>query len=268
MLDLLVALHAVILGAVEGLTEFLPISSTGHLILVGEALGLHGPKAALTQIAIQGAAIFAICWEYRRKLLQTVVDLPTSPAARRFALGLVIAFLPLAILGLLFGQAIKDHLFNATVVGITLIVGGVIILWVDRGDGPVRIESVDDISPLDAAKLGLAQALALLPGTSRAAATIVGGRLLGLSRRCATEFSFFLAVPTLLVASAWSLYADRALLTIADVGPLLIAGAVAFLTALLTIRVFLRYVSSHSFAAFAWYRIVLGSLVLFWLRSV
>ena len=259
-------LTALILGCVEGLTEFLPVSSTGHLILAGDWLGFEGEKAGLVEIVIQGAAILAVCWEYRRKLFDTVRDVGTRSEARHFALNVAVAFLPLAIIGLLFGSAIKDALFNPYAVAIALVVGGIVILLVDRGHGSPRIYDTEHMPLWTAAALGFFQALALFPGTSRSAATIVGGRLLGLSRICATEFSFFLAIPTLLAATAYSLFKARHVFEAGDLGPLALSSIVSFLTALVAIRGFIRFVSTHTFAAFAWYRIALGVLVLGWAK--
>src|SRR6185436_17479395 len=194
-MDLILLLKALILGVVEGITEFLPVSSTGHLILVGDLLHFNDDKGKLFEIVIQAAAIFAVCWEYRKKITTVVGGLTHDRKAQRFALNIAIAFVPLAALGLLFGKAIKAHLFNWMTVATTFIVGGLIILWAEKREHRVRVESVDDLSPLDALKLGIAQAFALIPGTSRSGATIIGGLLFGLSRRAATEFSFFLAIP-------------------------------------------------------------------------
>ncbi|MBI3899859.1 MAG: undecaprenyl-diphosphate phosphatase [Gammaproteobacteria bacterium] len=260
-MDLILFLKAVILGIVEGLTEFLPISSTGHLILVGDLLNFNDDKGKLFEIVIQSGAILAVCWEYRRKITSVIGGLTTDRKARRFALNVAIAFLPLAILGLLFGKAIKAHLFNWATVATTFIVGGLIILWAERREHRVRVESVDDLTPVDALKLGIAQAFALIPGTSRSGATIIGGLLIGLSRRAATEFSFFLAIPTLLLASAYQLYKERHTLTVDDAGLFAVGAVAAFISAFWAVRGLLRYISSHDFTAFAWYRIGFGLLV-------
>jgi undecaprenyl-diphosphatase len=255
---------AALLGVVEGLTEFLPISSTGHLILVGSLLGFQGDKAKLFDVAIQSGAMLAVLWHYRERLGATLTGLRGEPRARRFALNILIAFMPAAALGVLFGSAIKAHLFHPVPVAIAFVVGGLIILWVERGRAarPPRIESVDDLRASDALKLGLAQAFALIPGTSRSGATIIGGMLFGLSRRTATEFSFFLAVPTLMGAAAWDLLKYRALLSAADL-PLFGTGlVVSFVAALVCVRWLIRFVATHDFVPFAWYRIVFGALVL------
>ena len=204
-MDLLLLLKALILGIVEGITEFLPVSSTGHLILAGDLLDFNDPRGKLFEIVIQSGAILAVCWEYRRKIAEVVYGLPHEPAAQRFAVNLAVAFTPLAVLGLLFGSKIKTYLFNAPTVASTFIIGGLIILWAERRKHIVRVETVDDLSVVDAFKLGLAQTLALIPGTSRAGATIIGGLFFGLSRRAATEFSFFLAIPTLIAATLYQL---------------------------------------------------------------
>jgi undecaprenyl-diphosphatase len=260
--DLLLLLKALILGVVEGITEFLPVSSTGHLILAGDLLGFNDARGKLFEIVIQSGAILAVCWEYRAKIAEVVLGLPDERAARRFALNIAVAFMPLAILGLLFGSKIKTYLFNAPTVAATFIIGGLIILWVERREHTIRVASVDDLSLLDALKLGLAQALALIPGTSRSGATIVGGLFFGLSRRAATEFSFFLAIPTLLVATLYQLYKERALLSFDDLGMWMAGFLAAFVSAFWAVRALLRYISTHDFVVFAWYRIAFGIVVL------
>jgi len=255
---------ALILGLVEGLTEFLPISSTGHLIIAESILGLSedDPVTKAFTIIIQGAAILAVCWEYRVKLWDTTRAIFTQTAARRFALNLIVAFLPLAILAKEFGEDIKARLFAPLPVAIALVVGGLIILWAEKRKHIESIGTVDEVKPLDALKVGLFQVLALFPGTSRSAATILGGLFVGFSRRAATEFSFYIAIPTLLAATVYSLWETRHELTIAYIGPLTLSSVVAFITALISIRFLIRFVSNHSFAAFAWYRIVFGGLIL------
>jgi len=253
---------ALILGIVEGLTEFLPISSTGHLIIAGQLLDFHDDKGKVFELVIQTGAMLAVCWEYRARFGRALAGCLHEPASRRFFLNLCIAFLPAALLGLAFGSLIKGSLFHAVPVAVAFIVGGLVILWVERRPRPVRVDSVDDMTPLDALKVGIAQAVALIPGTSRSGATIIGGMLFGLSRRTATEFSFFLAVPTLMAAGAYDLYRHRALFSISDVDIILIGLTAAFLSAFVCIRWFVRYVSTHDFVLFAWYRIVFGLLVL------
>ena len=262
-MDIVLLVKAAIMGVVEGLTEFLPISSTGHLILAGSLLGFDDAKAKVFDIAIQTGAIFAVILVYWQKIRATLVALPTERQAQRFALNVFIGFVPAVLLGLLFGKAIKAHLFTPVVVATTFIVGGFIILWAERR-APVatRIESVDDMGPLDALKVGLVQCLAMVPGTSRSGATIIGGMFLGLSRQVATEFSFYLAIPTLIGAGAYSLYKERALLSLADLPQFGVGLLFAFISAWLCIRWLLRFVASHSFTGFAWYRIAFGLLIL------
>ncbi|HWS74809.1 MAG TPA: undecaprenyl-diphosphate phosphatase [Quisquiliibacterium sp.] len=257
---------AVILGVVEGLTEFLPISSTGHLILASSLLGFSGEKEKLFSVAIQTGAMLSVIWYYRRRIASVVSGLGSDPAARRFAANVVIAFLPAAVLGVLFGRYIKAWLFHPVPVASAFIVGGLVILWVERVHGRAgrapRIDSVDELGPRDALKLGIAQAFALIPGTSRSGATIIGGMLFGLSRRAATEFSFYLAIPTLIGAGVYDSWKYRHLLTMADV-PLFGVGLLfAFLSALACVHWLIRYVASHDFVVFAWYRIVFGLVVL------
>ncbi|BDT71632.1 undecaprenyl-diphosphatase [Comamonadaceae bacterium OS-4] len=265
-MDITLLIKAAIMGVVEGLTEFLPISSTGHLILAGSLLGFVDAKAKVFDIAIQTGAIFAVILVYWQKIRDTIVALPAERSAQRFALNVLIGFFPAVILGLLFGKAIKAHLFTPAVVASTFIVGGFIILWAERrqsaGGTAVRVHNVDDMSPLDALKVGLVQCLAMVPGTSRSGATIIGGMLLGLSRKAATDFSFFLAIPTLIGAGAYSLYKERALLSVADV-PMFSVGLVfSFISAWLCVRWLLKFISTHSFVGFAYYRIVFGIVVL------
>jgi len=265
-LDIALLIKAAIMGVVEGLTEFLPISSTGHLILAGSLLGFDDDKAKVFDIAIQTGAIFAVILVYWQKIRDTLVALPSEKQAQRFALNVFIGFLPAVVLGLLLGKVIKAHLFTPTIVASTFIVGGFIILWAERRQArnpkTVRVAEVDAMTPLDALKVGLVQCLAMVPGTSRSGATIIGGMLLGLSRKAATDFSFFLAIPTLIGAGVYSLYKERALLSVADV-PLFGVGLVfSFLSAWLCVRWLLKFISTHSFVGFAYYRIVFGVVVL------
>jgi len=254
------------MGIVEGLTEFLPISSTGHLILAGSLLDFTGEKMKVFEIAIQAGAILAVLWEYRAKVASVFGGIGSDPRARRFILNLVIAFVPAAALGFLLSKAIKQYLFSPVPVALAFIVGGLIILIVEKRHGAgartVRVESVDDMTPLDALKVGFAQTFALVPGTSRSGATIIGGMLFGLSRKAATEFSFFLAIPTLLAATVYSVYKERALLTAADLPLFGIGAFTAFVSAFLCVRWLLRYISTHDFTPFAWYRIAFGIVVL------
>jgi len=285
-MDFVVLLKAAVMGIVEGLTEFLPISSTGHLILAGSLLGLDDEKGKVFDIAIQTGAIFAVILVYWQKISRTVLDLPTDISARRFAANVLIAFLPAVVLGLLFGKQIKLYLFTPEVVASTFIVGGLIILWVEQklkatassgllhGDSAenvltssaaeqplARIQNVDDMTPLDALKVGFVQCLAMIPGTSRSGATIIGGMVLGLSRKAATDFSFYLAIPTLIGAGAYSLYKERELLSLADTPTFAVGLLFSFISAWVCVRWLLRYIASHSFVPFAWYRIVFGIAV-------
>ncbi len=254
-------LDAIILGLVEGITEFLPISSTGHLILTRSLLGLQGDEVKSTLIIIQGAAILAVCWEYRVKLWQTLISL-NQAGPQRFALNVLIAFVVFAIPAKLFGERIEEVLFSALPVAIALIVGGFIILWAEKRKHSEAIKTVEEIRPADAFKIGLFQCLALFPGTSRSAATIIGGLLIGMGRRAATEFSFFIAIPAILAATVYSLWKARHELEVTHAGPLALSCVISFIAALLSIRFLLRFVSQHSFVSFAWYRIVLGAVVL------
>jgi len=262
-LDLILLFKAAIMGIVEGLTEFLPVSSTGHLILTGSLLGFADDKSKVFDIAIQTGAIFAVMIVYWQRLRETMAGLGNDARAQRFAINVAIAFVPAVVLGLLFGKAIKAHLFTPVVVASTFIIGGFIILWAERRKSAVvRVEAVDDMTRLDALKVGLVQCLAMIPGTSRSGATIIGGMLLGLSRKAATDFSFFLAIPTLIGAGLYSLYKERALLSVADI-PLFGVGLLfSFIAAWLCVRWLLRYISTHTFVAFAWYRIAFGIVVL------
>jgi len=251
-------LAAFILGIVEGLTEFLPISSTGHLILAGDLLGFNDERGKVFHVVIQTGAMLAIVWEYRRRFFRV---------APRFWALLAVAFMPAAVLGLAFASAIKAHLFAPVPVAIAFIAGGLIILWVERRPHTARVESVDDMSLLDALKVGVAQAFAIIPGTSRSGATIIGGMLFGLSRRAATEFSFFLAVPTLMAAGAYDLWKNRELFAASDLGMFAVGGVTAFVSAFLCVRWLLRYIATHDFTVFAWYRIAFGLLVLWTAHS-
>ena len=265
-MDITLLIKAAIMGIVEGLTEFLPISSTGHLILAGSLLGFDDAKAKVFDIAIQTGAIFAVILVYWQKIRSTVVALPSQRQAQLFALNVAIAFTPAVVLGLVFGKAIKAHLFTPTVVASTFIIGGFIILWAEarqaRAETAPRILDADDMTWKDALKVGLVQCFAMIPGTSRSGATIIGGMLMGLSRKAATDFSFYLAIPTLIGAGAYSLYKERALLTWADAPMFGVGLLFAFASAWLCIRWLLRYIASHSFSGFAYYRIAFGILIL------
>ena len=255
-------LKALILGVVEGLTEFLPVSSTGHLILAGDLLDFNDERGKLFEIVIQSGAIMAVVWEYRLRFAGVLRGLGRDPLANRLVLNLAVAFMPLAVLGLLFKKTIETHLFKPLPVALAFIVGAFFILWAERRKHTVRVESVDDMRPMDALKMGLAQMAALIPGTSRSGATIIGGLFFGLSRKAAAEFSFFLAVPTLFAATVYSLYKKRELLSFDDVGMWVVGFIAAFVSAFLCVRWLLRFISHHDFTPFAWYRIAFGIVVL------
>lgn len=246
-------LQALILGIVEGLTEFLPISSTGHLILAADLIGATGERWNVFNLAIQTGAMLAVLWEYRRRFFRV------DPSLYR---NLIVAFLPAAVLGLLFSKYIKSYLFHAVPVALAFIVGGFIILWVERNPQRARVETAQAMSWRDALKVGIAQCFALIPGTSRSGATIIGGMLFGLSRKAATEFSFFLAVPTLVAAGGYDLWKSRALFSAEDIGTFAVGFVAAFLSAFVVIRWLIRYVATHDFRPFAWYRIAFGTIVL------
>jgi undecaprenyl-diphosphatase len=267
-MDIVLALKALIMGLVEGFTEFLPISSTGHLILTEHLLGFEGMEEQINvfEIVIQAGAILAVCWEFRARIATVLSGLFSDSRQQRFALNVVIAFLPLAILGMLFGNLLKEHLFKPVPVALAFIIGGIIILFVERRAAAnpvtVRVHAIEDMTPIDALKMGIAQAFALIPGTSRSGSTIIGGMMFGLSRKVATEFSFFLAIPTLLGATAYSLFKARDVLSVSDLPMFGIGTVAAFVSAFLCVRWLLRYISSHTFTVFAWYRIAFGLLVL------
>lgn len=261
-MDAALAIKALILGIVEGLTEFLPVSSTGHLIIAGSLLDFNDEKGKVFELVIQTGAMLAVCWEFRARFLSVLRGMSAEPKAQRFVLNIVAAFMPAAVIGLALGSTIKAHLFHAVPVAIALIVGGFVILVVDRRERIARIDDVDVMTWRDALKVGFAQAFALIPGVSRSGATIIGGMLFGLSRRSATEFSFFLAVPTLMAAGAYDLIKHRALLSADDIGLFGIGTVAAFLSAYACIRWLMRYVATHDFRIFAWYRIVFGLLIL------
>jgi undecaprenyl-diphosphatase len=261
-LEPLLLLKALLLGIVEGLTEFLPISSTGHLILAADLLDFNDAKGKVFEVFIQTGAMFAICWEYRQRLWGVLRGALDDRGAQRFIINVGIAFLPAAVLGLAFGTLIKTHLFRPVPVALAFIIGGFVILWAERRNHHERVATVDEMTWLDALKVGCAQCFALVPGTSRSGATIVGGMLFGLSRKAATEFSFFLAIPTLIAAGAYDFVKNRALFNIGDV-PVMAVGLIAsFVSAFLCVRWLLRYIAHHDFTIFAWYRIGFGALVL------
>ncbi len=261
-MDFWTAIQALILGVVEGLTEFLPISSTGHQIIVADLLDFSGDRFNAFNIIIQLGAILAVVWEFRGKIFQVVTGLPTQPKARRFTANLLIAFLPAVVLGVIFADAIHHYLFNPITVAAALVVGGVIMLWAERRQHEVHAETVDDITWKDALKVGFAQCLAMIPGTSRSGATIIGGLLFGLSRKTATEFSFFLAMPTMVGAAVYSGYKYRDLFQPADLPVFAIGFVTSFIFAMIAVKGLLKFIASHSYAVFAWYRIAFGLLIL------
>ena len=264
-MDLILLMKAAIMGIVEGLTEFLPVSSTGHLILTGSLLGMTDDKSKVFDIAIQTGAIVAVIIVYWERLAGAVRELGSSERARRFVFNVALGFLPAAVVGFFVYKSIKAYLFNGPVVAAAFIVGGLIILWVEKrkNPAPARIVDVDDMTPWDALKVGLVQCLGMIPGTSRSGATIIGAMLLGLSRKAATDFSFFLAIPTLVAAGGYSLWKERAVLSAADVPLFAVGFIVSFISAWFCVRWLLRYISTHTFVAFAWYRIAFGLVVLF-----
>lgn len=262
MADLTQILHALILGFVEGFTEFLPISSTGHLILAGQLLGFNGEKAKVFMIAIQLAAILAVVWEYRVRLRHVVSTVHTEPASRRLVVNLMAGFLPAAVLGFLFYKEIKGYLFNPIVVASALVIGGVLILWAERRKHVVSTPTVDDLGWRRALAVGFAQALAMVPGTSRSGATIIGGLFLGLSRKAAAEFSFLLAIPTMFAATAYDLYKNWQLFDAGDIPLFAIGGVASFASALFAVRTLIKFVSRHDYTVFAGYRIIFGGVVL------
>ena len=261
-MDIALLIKAAILGIIEGLTEFLPISSTGHLIILGDLLGYNDATSKVFKIVIQLAAILAVCWDYRVRLIKMVIGLPNEPVAQRFATMLFIGFLPAAVLGLMFYSTIKTLLFNPITVATALIVGGFIILYVEKRTYHPRINSVDEMSWKDALKVGFAQALAMIPGTSRSGATIMGGLIFGLSRKAAAEFSFFLAIPTMFAATVYDLYKNWALLSTDDIPVFAVGFITSFIAAMWAVKSFIRFISNHTFVVFAWYRIAFGIVVL------
>lgn len=267
-MDLLLLIKALVLGLVEGLTEFLPVSSTGHLIIVGDLLNFNDEIGKAFEIVIQLGAILAICWEYRQRLLQVAGGATRELGAQRFIVNLFIAFLPVAVFGLLFNKAIKAHLFQPFTVAIAFIVGGLIIFWAEKGRAYApRIQSVDEMRWGDALKIGLAQVLALIPGTSRSGATIIGGLIFGLSRQAATEFSFFLAVPVMFAASFYDLYKHWDLMNAQELGVFAVGFVTAFASAFVATKALIKFVARHTFVVFAWYRILFGAILLFYYRA-
>ncbi|WP_426204034.1 undecaprenyl-diphosphate phosphatase [Pseudomonas sp. TWP3-1] len=254
--------QVLILGAVEGLTEFLPISSTGHQIIVADLLEFGGERAMAFNIIIQLGAILAVVWEFRPKIFEIVKGLPTERNAQRFTLNLLIAFMPAVVLGVLFADTIHHYLFNPITVAVALVIGGIVMLWAEQRRHVVSVEHVDDMRWSDALKIGLVQCLAMIPGTSRSGSTIIGGLLFGLSRKAATEFSFFLAMPTMVGAAVYSGYKYRDLFQQSDLPVFALGFVTAFVFAMIAVRGLLKFIANHSYAAFAWYRIGFGLLIL------
>ncbi|OCX60232.1 undecaprenyl-diphosphate phosphatase [Stutzerimonas stutzeri] len=261
-MDLWVAIQALILGVVEGITEFLPVSSTGHQIIVADLIGFGGERALAFNIIIQLGAILAVIWEYRRKIIDVVVGLPKERQAQKFTVNLLIAFMPAVVLGVAFADLIHEYLFNPITVAAALVIGGIVMLWAERRDHAICAETVDDMTWTLALKVGFAQCLALVPGTSRSGSTIIGGLLFGLSRKAATEFSFFLAMPTMVGAAVYSGYKYRDLFQPGDFAVFAIGFVTSFIFAMLAVRALLKFIGNHSYAAFAWYRIGFGLLIL------
>jgi undecaprenyl-diphosphatase len=262
MMDLWTAAQALILGVVEGLTEFLPVSSTGHQIIVADLINFGGERAMAFNIIIQLGAILAVVWEFRRKIIDVVIGLPKQAEAQRFTVNLIIGVLPAIVLGVLFADLIHKYLFNPITVATALVVGGVIMLWAERRQHVVRAETVDEMTWVDALKVGCAQCLAMIPGTSRSGATIIGGLLFGLSRKAATEFSFFLAMPTMVGAAVYSAYKYRTLFQHDDLPVIAIGFVTSFIFAMIAVRALLKFISTHTYAVFAWYRIAFGLVIL------
>ncbi|AZD22224.1 Undecaprenyl-diphosphatase [Pseudomonas chlororaphis subsp. aurantiaca] len=262
LMELWTAVQALILGVVEGLTEFLPISSTGHQIIVADLLNFGGERAMAFNIIIQLGAILAVVWEFRRKILDVVTGLPTQRNAQRFTINLLIAFMPAVVLGVIFADLIHEYLFNPITVATALVVGGLVMLWAERRQHEIHANSVDEISWKDALKVGFAQCLAMIPGTSRSGSTIIGGLLFGLSRKTATEFSFFLAMPTMVGAAVYSGYKYRNLFQPDDLPVFAVGFITSFIFAMIAVRGLLKFIANHSYAAFAWYRIAFGLVIL------
>jgi len=263
-MDIILLLKAFFLGIVEGLTEFLPVSSTGHLIIAGSLLDFNDERGKVFEVAIQFAAILAVCWHFRERILTTLNGLRSrEPVAIRLTRNLILAFIPAAVLGLLLSSKIKAHLFAPVPVALAFIAGAFVIFWAERRKRIPRIMSVDELTAVDAIKIGFCQSLALIPGTSRSGATIIGAMLFGVSRQAATEFSFFLAIPTLFAATLHEVLKYHALFRAEDIGMLAVGSFSSFIFAFITVKALLKYVSSNTFIPFAWYRIVFGVFVLY-----
>lgn len=256
-------LKALLMGVIEGLTEFLPISSTGHLIVTADLIGFHS-KEKVFEIAIQLGAVLAVVFEYRRRFQHVLTHIGRDAAVNRFVLNLAVAFVPAAALGFLFRKEIKAYLFNPLTVAVALVVGGLIILWVEKRAHTItpKVKAVDDMTPKDALMVGIAQTFALIPGTSRSGSTIMGGMLWGLDRKVATEFSFFLAVPVMIAATFYDIYKNFQYFTVEDLGLIAIGFVSAFAAGLMAVKALLKFVSSKNYVPFAYYRIVFGGLIL------
>jgi len=261
-MDFWTAAQALILGVVEGLTEFLPISSTGHQIIVADLINFGGERAMAFNIIIQLGAILAVVWEFRRKIIDVVIGLPKQREAQRFTVNLIIGVFPAIVLGVLFADLIHKYLFNPITVATALVIGGIVMLWAEQRDHVVRAENVDEMTWGDALKVGFAQCLAMIPGTSRSGATIIGGLLFGLSRKTATEFSFFLAMPTMVGAALYSGYKYHHLFQPNDFPVFAVGFITSFIFAMIAVKGLLKFIASHSYAVFAWYRIAFGLLIL------
>ena len=266
-MDWIYLMQTVVLGIVEGLTEFLPISSTGHLIIASDLVDFaQSPGADTFVIAIQAGAILAVCWFYRQRIFRILRGLFSEPVEQRLAVNTIVGFLPAAVIGVMVAGTIKAYLFNPITVAAALVVGGVLILWIEnyqvKKQIKPRVLTMDDMTWKDALMVGFMHCLAMIPGTSRSGATIIGGLVLGLSRKAATEFSFFLSIPTIFGATVYDLYKSRDALAAANLDGLLVGTVVSFLSALFVVRWLLRYVSTNDFKAFGWYRIVFGLLIL------
>lgn len=253
---------AILLGIVEGLTEFLPVSSTGHLILLVDLLKFDAPKGKVFEIVIQLGAIFAVCWLYRRKITSVIYGLPKKAEAQKFTLNLLLAFLPAMVIGFFAHGFIKQHLFSPLVVSIMLVVGGIVILWIEKTRPIPKVLSIEEMNWKTALKIGFFQCLAMIPGTSRSGATIVGALWLGVERKAAAEFSFFLAIPTMFAATAYDLYKNWAALSLDNIPVIALGFLSAFITALLVVKAAIAFIGKHGFTPFAYYRIVLGCVML------
>ncbi len=266
-------IKAFFLGIVEGITEFLPISSTGHLILVGKWIDFASTDSKVFEVVIQLGSILAVMWIFRERLIKLCVGtLQRDPVEMGFMRNLIIAFLPSAIIGFIFIKAIKALFFQPAVVAVTLILGGFIMLWVERtrpggqsAGSSVTATTLESISWKQALVVGCAQCLAMIPGTSRSGATIIGGMLAGINRKTATEFSFFLAMPTMMAAAGYDMFKNASLISQADMLAIAVGFASAFFSALVVVRAILAFISKHTYRAFGWYRILLGVVVAVWL---